>query len=68
MARLALSTNQGRALLAAGRVQEAIAALTNAVRTPLTQLLIRLWLALGSAYEKIGDIRNAGCLTQKRCS
>ena len=56
----ALSTNQGRALLAAGRVQEAIVALTNAVQDVSYATPYKAQLALGSAYEEIGDTRNAG--------
>lgn len=42
----ALSTNQGRALLAAGRVQEQLPPLLTLSRTSLTQLLIRHSLPL----------------------
>jgi len=56
----ALSTNQGRALLAAERVQEAITALTHAVQDSSYATPYKAQLALGSAYEKIGDTRSAG--------
>ena len=53
----ALQCNLGRALLAAGRADEAIPALSEAVSdasyaTP--------YLALGAAYEQVGDVRGAG--------
>ena len=56
----ALSCNRGRALLAAGRPQEAIVALTDAVGDATYPTPYKAYMALGSAYEQVGDIRNAG--------
>ncbi len=59
----ALLTNRGRALLAAGRTQNAIDVLSKAVQDPSYLTPYKAYLALGSAYEQLGDTRNAGSWT-----
>ena len=56
----ALCCNRGRALLAAGRAQDAVVALTEAVGDSSYATPYKAYTALGSAYEQLGDIRNAG--------
>lgn len=56
----AISCNLGRALIAAGRPQEAVAALLAATQDAAYETPYKAYLALGSAYERLSDIRNAG--------
>lgn len=56
----ALSCNMGRALLAAGRPKDAIAVLLRATQDDSYATPYKAYLALGTAYEGIDDIRNAG--------
>jgi len=56
----ALACNRGRALLAAGKPQEAIASLTMATKDASYATPYKAYLALGSAYQTLGDARNAG--------
>ncbi len=56
----ALSCNMGRALLAANRPKDAISALMRAVQDPDYTTPYKAYLALGGAYERIDDVRNAG--------
>ena len=56
----ALQCNRGRALLAASRPQDAVQALTDAVSDEKYATPYKAYMALGSAYEQLGDIRRAG--------
>lgn len=56
----ALECNRGRALLAASRPQDAVQALTSAVSDTDYATPYKAYLALGSAYEQLGDVRKAG--------
>lgn len=56
----ALACNRGRALMAAGKPQEAIASLTMATKDATYATPYKAYQALGSAYQSLGDARNAG--------
>ena len=56
----ALACNRGRALMAAGKPQEAIASLTMATKDATYATPYKAYQALGSAYQALGDARNAG--------
>ena len=56
----ALASNRGRALLAAGKPQEAVASLTMATKDPDYPTPYKAYVALGNAYSQIGDFREAG--------
>lgn len=61
----AISCNQGRALLAAGRPQDALVPLNMAVRDEFYDSQYKAFMALGSAYEQLGDVKNAGVAYRK---
>ncbi len=56
----ALATNRGRALLAAGKPQEAVASLVMATKDTEYPTPYKAYVALGNAYSQIGDFREAG--------
>ena len=56
----ALATNRGRALLAAGKPQEAVASLVMATKDSEYPTPYKAYVALGNAYSQIGDFREAG--------
>jgi tetratricopeptide (TPR) repeat protein len=56
----ALATNRGRALLAAGKPQEAVASLVMATKDSEYATPYKAYVALGNAYSQIGDYREAG--------
>ena len=56
----ALACNRGRALLAAGKPQEAVASLVMATKDSSYQTPYKAYIALGNAYSQIGDHREAG--------
>lgn len=56
----ALATNRGRALLAAGKPQEAVASLVMATKDSEYATPYKAYIALGNAYSQIGDYREAG--------
>lgn len=56
----ALATNRGRALLAAGKPQEAVASLVMATKDSEYPTPYKAYVALGNAYTQIGDFREAG--------
>lgn len=56
----ALATNRGRALLAAGKPQEAVASLVMATKDSDYQTPYKAYVALGNAYVQAGDYREAG--------
>lgn len=56
----ALNTNRGRALVAAGQLDEAIVALTAATQDPSYATPYKAYMALGSACRATGDMRGAG--------
>ncbi len=56
----ALASNRGRALLAAGKPQEAVASLTMATKDQDYPTPYKAFVALGNAYSQIGDYREAG--------
>lgn len=56
----ALACNRGRALLAAGKPQDAIASLTMVAKDQSYATPYKAQLALGSCYMALGDARNAG--------
>ena len=56
----ALAANRGRALLAAGKPQEAVASLVMATKDPEYPTPYKAYVALGNAYSQIGDYREAG--------
>lgn len=56
----ALACNRGRALLAAGRPKEAVAALSMAVSDHEYPTPYKAYTALGNAYKRMGNIREAG--------
>ena len=55
----ALSCNRGRALLAAGKPQEAIAALVVATKDESYKTPYKAYTALGHAYRALGNVRDA---------
>ena len=56
----ALAANRGRALLAAGKPQEAVASLVMATKDTEYPTPYKAYVALGNAYSQIGDFREAG--------
>lgn len=56
----ALASNRGRALLAAGKPQEAVASLLMATKDGEYPTPYKAFVALGNAYSQIGDFREAG--------
>ncbi|MDO4403423.1 MAG: tetratricopeptide repeat protein [Atopobiaceae bacterium] len=56
----ALASNRGRALLAAGKPQEAVASLVMATKDSGYSTPYKAYIALGNAYSEIGDFREAG--------
>ena len=56
----ALSTNRGRALIAAGRLDEAVNSLSAATQDASYKTPYKAYLALGAAYAALGDVRSAG--------
>lgn len=56
----ALACNRGRALLAAGKPQEAVASLVMATKDSEYPTPYKAYVALGNAYTQIGDFREAG--------
>lgn len=56
----ALACNRGRALLAAGKPQEAVASLVMATKDTGYATPYKAYVALGNAYSQIGDYREAG--------
>jgi len=58
----------GARLLASGHTADAIGALSSAVQDSSYATPYKAYLALGSAYEKSGDIRNAVSPTVMRLS
>ena len=56
----ALAANRGRALLAAGKPQEAVASLVMATKDSEYPTPYKAFVALGNAYTQMGDFREAG--------
>ncbi len=56
----ALACNRGRALLAANRPQDAVASLTLATKDETYATPFKAYMALGNAYSRIGNVREAG--------